>query len=91
MFGTPSCYGIDRNVELVPGPVDTVGLSVSTIDVAPALLQGRDGMEYEFAVGFSEAGVDGGQRRLRIPSIALPAWANESFAVASTASVVARL
>ena len=91
MFDTPSCYGIDRNVELVPGPVDTVGLSVSTVDVAPALMQGRDGLEYEFAVGFSEAGVDGGPRKLRIPLNALPVWVNESFAAASTASVVARL
>eukprot|EP01046_Picozoa_sp_COSAG06_P060540 COSAG06_NODE_12918_length_1312_cov_1.137675_2_plen_90_part_00 len=89
MFASPSRYSIDRNVELTPGPVDTVGLSVPTVDVAPALVQ--ENMAWEFSVGFSEAGVEGGVRRLRVARRALPDWADRSFEAAAANSQAGKL
>ena len=91
VFVSPSRYSIDRNVELTPGPVDTVGLSVPTVDVAPALVQDDIDMAWEFSVGFSEAGVEGGVRRLRVARRALPDWANRSFEAAAANSQAGKL
>ena len=71
--------------------MDTVGLSVETVDVNPVLLQSGGRREYDFSVGFSEAGVEGGARRVRVREADLPDWARRSFVDAAEVEAAAEI
>ena len=78
-FAAPSLHGIDRNVELVPGLVDTVGRSAPSLLPAPTRASGG---RWELTAGTCEAGADGGVRRLCVEAAALPPWAAAAFEAA---------
>ena len=71
--------------------MDTVGLSAATVDINPVLLQSGGRRGYEFSVGFSEAGVEGGARRARVREADLPDWARRSFVDAAEVEAAAEI
>ncbi len=85
LFERPSCHGVDRNVELVPGLCDNWGRSVDTLAVAPKRVIGADGeprWEFTNAATHSAQGVPidaMADRRRVVLEQDLPRWAVRVF------------
>ena len=85
LFDKPSLHGIDRNVELVPGPCDNWGRSVDTLAVAPKRAIGADGEAYWEFTNTATHSAQGipidamADRRRAVLEKDLPGWAVSTF------------